>query len=300
MKPIIAMVFALLTFSAAANTTPNHIEYIVPVPPAGSPDLVARNIAKELSQNLNIAFPVFNKPGAGSMLATRAFVNDKEGNRVLSISSTVLLHTKLPKDDPLNIIEDIDFVGPVVSTPLGLITSPKFKTYKEFKDYASKNEVVCGVVKPIIEQSVMYLAESQKLNLRLIPHRGTIDVKQALLSGTVDCTIDAYGPYKELEKDGRVSLLAYFHKNPQKPDVYVIPGQHPRLESAISVAIHRNMDPALRQRIVDVLTGLKNNEEFVNNMHNLGYGVPGIDTNYKQFIRKESKVLAPIREKTSE
>lgn len=294
------MVFALLTFVANAGPTPPHVEYIVPVPPAGSPDLVARNIAKELQQNLNIPFPVFNKPGAGSMLATRAFVNDTDGNRVLSISSTVLLHTKLPKDDPLNIIEDIDFVGPVVSSPLGLITSPKFKTYKEFAAYAKKNEVVCGVVKPIIEQSVMYLAESQKLNLRLIPHRGTIDVKQALLSGTVDCTIDAYGPYKELEKDGRVSLLAYFHKNPQKPEVYVIPGNHPRLESAISIAIHTNMSPSLRKQIVDVVSGLKNNEEFVSNMNNLGYVVTGIDQNYKQFIRKESKILAPIREKTAE
>ena len=298
MKKLLAGVFVALA-ACAALANPSHIEYIVPVPPGGAPDLVSRAIAKELNQALNIPFPVFNKPGAGSMLATREFVNEKNSNRVLSISGTVLLHTQLPKDDPLNLVEDIDFIGPVAVTPLGLITSAKFKNYDEFVAHARRDEVVCGTVRPIIENSTLYFAETFGLKIRMIPHRGTIDIKTALAGGHVDCVIDTYGPYRELEQAGRVKLLAYFHRNPEKPEVRVMPGNHPRLESALSIAVHRNMDPALRQRIVEVVTGLKNNTEFVQNMNNLGFGVPGVDPNYKQTIRRESRLLAPVRERAA-
>lgn len=298
MKKLVASVFALLTFGAVAST-PNHIEYIVPVPAGGAPDLVSRAIARELNQALNIPFPVLNKPGAGSMLATREFVNEKSGNRVLSISGTVLLHTQLAKDDPLNLVEDIDFIGPIAVTPLGLITSARFKTYDEFIAHARRNEVLCGTVRPIIENSTLYFAETFGLKIRMVPHRGTIDIKTAIAGGHVDCVIDTYGPYRELEQIGRVNLLAYFHRNPEKPEVRVMPGNHPKLESALSIAVHRNMDPVMRQRIVDVVTGLKNNREFVQTMNNLGFSVPGIDTNYKQTIRRENKILAPIRERAA-
>lgn len=298
MKKLFTGVCIALAFcTALAN--PGHIEYIVPAPPGGAPDLVSRAIAKELNQALNIPFPVLNKPGAGSMLATREFVNEKNGNRVLSISGTVLLHTQLPKDDPLNIVEDIDFVGPIAVTPLGLITSSKFKNYDEFISHARKNEVVCGTVRPIIENSILYFAETFDLKIRMIPHRGTIDVKAAIAGGHVDCTIDTYGPYRELEQAGRANFLAYFHRNPEKPEIRVIPGNHPKLESAVSIAIHRNMDPALRQRIVNAVSNLKNNAEFVQHMNNLGFGVPGVDPNYKQTIRRENRILAPVRERAA-
>ena len=182
MKKFLAGVFVALAV-CTAQATPPHIEYIVPVTPGGAPDLVSRAVAKELNQALNIPFPVLNKPGAGSMLATREFVNEKNGNRVLSISGTVLLHTQLPKDDPLNLVEDIDFIGPIAVTPLGLITSSKFKTYDEFVAHARKNEVVCGTVRPIIENSTLYFAEKFDLKIRMIPHRGTIDIKAALAGG---------------------------------------------------------------------------------------------------------------------
>ena len=300
MKKILLTLLLTLSVSVFANT--DLIEFIVPTPPGGAPDIMARAISHSISTKIDIPIVVLNRSGAGGMLATREFLtNNNKTNRILLASTSITLHQNMKKPDSINLIEELDLVGPIASTPLGLIvrSTSNYKTFSEFIAYAKKNEVNCGTIRPIVENSVVYLADKYSLKIRMIPYPSTSSVKVGILSNQVDCTVDIYGAYKDFHKTGEVTYLGFFLRNKFAPDIPVIPGNNPRLESATSVAIHNQMKPELRAKIVKALSELRNDQEFVELMNSLGFQVDSIDPDWKNILRKERKLLDPIIEKAA-
>src|SRR5579859_6462724 len=56
---------------AGAETFPaKPIRLLVPYPPGGAVDIVARTLSQQLSQDWNTQFVVDNRPGAGGVIAT--------------------------------------------------------------------------------------------------------------------------------------------------------------------------------------------------------------------------------------
>ena len=78
MKTILSAAFAALAVAgmnsphpaSAAEEFPNkQIRFVVPYPPGGANDTVARVVAQKLSENMGQAVVVDNKPGASGMIA---------------------------------------------------------------------------------------------------------------------------------------------------------------------------------------------------------------------------------------
>src|ERR1039457_5601294 len=71
---VLFAVFAGIGTASAADYPVRSVKWIVPYPPGGTTDVLARIIAQWLSEKMGQQFIVENKPGAGNNIGTEAVV----------------------------------------------------------------------------------------------------------------------------------------------------------------------------------------------------------------------------------
>src|ERR1700755_739689 len=107
---VISVAIGLLTFATAAQTQswPNRpVRIVVPSPPAGGTDIVARVLADHLSKALGQAFVVENRPGGGNMIGIESVARSApDGYTLLMVPSTLALNTVLYKKVNYDPIKD--------------------------------------------------------------------------------------------------------------------------------------------------------------------------------------------------
>ena len=83
---VVALAACSLLGNASAQVYPSKpIKWIVPYPPAGTTDVLARIVAQWLSENLGQQVVVENRAGGGNNIGTEAVVN---APAALSIGAT--------------------------------------------------------------------------------------------------------------------------------------------------------------------------------------------------------------------
>ena len=113
--------------SAADKYPEKAIKIVVPFPPGGGTDIVARTIAAQLSTRLGQTVVVENRPGAGGTIGANAVaISEPDGYTIgIATSSThpaaVVLRNDLPYD-PLQSFAPITQIG---STAYVLVASPE-------------------------------------------------------------------------------------------------------------------------------------------------------------------------------
>jgi len=96
----ISFLFSASVFAQAYPSKP--IRYIVPFPPGGSSDLIARAIVPKMSERLGQPIVVENRPGAGGMLGVDVVAKAEPDGYVIglaaagALSSNIHLYPKMP------------------------------------------------------------------------------------------------------------------------------------------------------------------------------------------------------------
>ena len=119
------------------------ITLVVPFPPGGSVDIMARQYSEPLSRVLGVPIVVENRAGAGGSVGAQYVARSKADGYTLVVSSqsshlaNPLTQPKIGYD-PVKDFENIAILG---RQPNALVvhSSLPFKTFKEFIDYAKKN-----------------------------------------------------------------------------------------------------------------------------------------------------------------
>jgi tripartite-type tricarboxylate transporter receptor subunit TctC len=122
-----ALAFSLLSSTTVAFPT-KTIRLVVPSPPGGTHDLLARLLATNMSKDLDVTVVVDNRGGAGgtigSDLAAKA---PADGYTVLLADGSALaINTTLRNDLPFDAQRDLTPVSLVARTPLLLLANPSF------------------------------------------------------------------------------------------------------------------------------------------------------------------------------
>ncbi|OVZ63698.1 hypothetical protein CDO44_03300 [Pigmentiphaga sp. NML080357] len=122
----IALAFVTcLAFSAGAGAQayPTHaIRWLVPYPPGGGADNVARVVTQRLAQRLGQAIIVDNRPGGNTIIGTQALLSaPKDGYTVMNTAEQIAVNAALYPDLKYSAERDLDFVAPLVRTPLVLL-----------------------------------------------------------------------------------------------------------------------------------------------------------------------------------
>src|SRR5918996_1038262 len=127
---------APIGFAQAANDFPNKsLRVIVPYPPGGGADLVARLVSQHLGDRFKQSVVVENRGGASNTIGMNAVATAPKDGHTLGLATPVFVMTpSLMKQHPYNPLKDFVPVAMTGFTPLILVVHPSVpaKSTKEF------------------------------------------------------------------------------------------------------------------------------------------------------------------------
>ncbi|HEY9281113.1 MAG TPA: tripartite tricarboxylate transporter substrate binding protein [Eoetvoesiella sp.] len=225
-------VAALLFAASASAKYPDHaITMIVPFPPGGVTDTVARPIADALSRDLGQSVVVENKVGAGGAIGAGEAARAKpDGYTIMLMLSSISI---LPEADKIlgrkaaYAIDDFKPIARITADPTVLVVpaNSPWKTAKEFVEAAKKspgkiNYGSSGIYGSMHVPMAM-LEKAADIKLTHVPYTGAGPAVAALLGGQVQAI--STGPSSILQhiKAGTVRPLAHWGDKPlaSLPDV---------------------------------------------------------------------------------
>ena len=186
---------------AGADTYPTKpIHLIVPVPPAGTFDIVARLVANSLSKRLGEQFVIENRGGAGTNLGTGLVAHaTPDGYTLLLAGSPGAINATLYRNLDFSFARDIAPVASIERAPLIMVVNPAFPagTVSQFISYAKTNPGKINMGSGGIGSTGHVAGElfNMMAGLRMahIPYRGEAPAVTDLLAGQVQVVFSTPG-----------------------------------------------------------------------------------------------------------
>jgi tripartite-type tricarboxylate transporter receptor subunit TctC len=204
------------------------VKVVVPFPPGGANDMVARPYADALSQLLGHPFIVENRGGAGGTVGLESVLRSPPDGYTFCMCASTVISTVANLRKVAFTEKDVDPIAMTTMYLSGLITGPKnpATTFAEFIAYAKANpgKVVygsSGVGSPT-ELRMKYLGVLAGIDTVHVPYNGNAQGLTDLLGGSIDAIIELNGfPHV---KTGKLRMLAFFGdaRHPDFPDVPTI------------------------------------------------------------------------------
>ena len=209
----LAAALPLAAFAQAAY--PNKpIRIVVPFPPGGSTDLLARRLGEKLSTSMGQPVLVENKPGAGGTTGADFVAKSPPDGYTLLLGvtgSNAIAASLFPKI-PYDTLKDFTPVSQVVSAPLVLAvnSASPIKTVKDYVDAAKVKPVSYGT--PGNGTSMHLTGEMFDLatdgKLMHVPYKGSAPALTDLIAGRVQLTIDNLPASQPFAEAGSIRPLA--------------------------------------------------------------------------------------------
>jgi tripartite-type tricarboxylate transporter receptor subunit TctC len=228
--------------AASAQDYPNKpVKWVVPYPPGGTTDILARLIGQYLSEHLGQQFVIDNRPGAGNNIGTEAVANaPPDGYTLLLVNPANGINVTLYKKLPFNFLRDIAPVAGITRVPNVMEVNPKFpaKTVAELIAYAKANPGKINMASSGNGTSVHLSGElfmaMTGVKMTHVPYRGAGPALTDLIAGTVDVMFDNLPSSIEFIRSGKLRALAVTTeaRNPALPDVPVVADTVPGYEAS--------------------------------------------------------------------
>ena len=131
LRALSALPLAALPFDLSAQTgyPSRPVRLVVPFPPGGPADVLARMLAPKLAESLGQPVVIENRGGAGAAIGTRAVADAAPDGHTILLG-TVSSHAINPILNPVigyHPLNDFAAVGPVAATPFALVAHPSLK-----------------------------------------------------------------------------------------------------------------------------------------------------------------------------
>ena len=205
------------------------ITLVVPFPPGGSVDIMARQYSEPLSKVLGVPIVVENRAGAGGSVGAQYVARAKADGYTLVVSSQSS-HLANPLTQPkvgYDPVKDFENIAILGRQPNALVvhSSLPFKTFAEFVDYAKKNpgklNYGSGGVGSMGQLNVEMFKAATGAFTTHIPYRGGTPLITAVLGNEVQFILDNLVIMLPHIQAGKVRALAVAadQRLPQLPDV---------------------------------------------------------------------------------
>jgi tripartite-type tricarboxylate transporter receptor subunit TctC len=188
--------------AAAQNFPTRPITLVVPYPPGGGVDAMARVLGDKLSTALGQQVVVENRGGAGGNIGTRAVAKATPDGYTLLLghTGTISINPTLYTNAGYDPRKDFAPIGLMASMPVALLAHPSFSatTLADVIAYAKANPGKLNVGTSAIGTGGYMSAELFKaatgLDLTIVPYKGTAPLMNDLIGGHVPVAFGVLPP----------------------------------------------------------------------------------------------------------
>lgn len=227
---LLASSVPLAALAAEGNYPSRPITIVVPHPPGGPVDGVARLFADKLKDELGQSVVVDNRAGASSMIGAAHVARSAPDGYTLYINASLhainpLLYKSSIKYDA---VKDFTGISLLAQGPLAFLVNPSIKANtapdfaKEIKSNAEKISFATGGFGAADHlASAYFLHEIGRTDVPIVLYKGGAPALQDLMGGVVQAKMDAMLTALPLIKGGKVKALAVTGatRSPLLPDV---------------------------------------------------------------------------------
>jgi tripartite-type tricarboxylate transporter receptor subunit TctC len=207
---------ALAPLAGEAQTWPTKpVKFVVPFPPGGSVDPLARVLAVRLADSLGQQFLVENKPGASGSIGT-AFVakSAPDGYTYVVVFDTHAVNPALIPNLPYDTVNDLAPVMLVGTAPMAIVTNVA-KPYRNFADVirAAKAEPEALSIGSVGNGSLGHLAmilvqQAGGFKVTHVPYKGGGPMMTDVMGAQIDLGIASVAALSANVKGGKLRSLA--------------------------------------------------------------------------------------------
>ncbi|MBV8247092.1 MAG: tripartite tricarboxylate transporter substrate binding protein, partial [Comamonas sp.] len=190
------------------------IRLVVPAPPGGISDGVARLVADHLQNNLGQPVIVDNKPGGSAVIAERAVMNaPADWHTMMVAPSSIWTDFPLTVKTPFDVHKTFTYVADVASMVHILVANPSFPPSKiqEVLDHArqSKTPINIANLSPGTRSDLLgeLLSEKSGRKITTVPYKGSAPAMVDLLGNQVQLTFEVVTNAAPLIKAGKLKAI---------------------------------------------------------------------------------------------
>ena len=190
------------------------IRYVVPFPPGGLTDVMARLIGQQLGERWKVNVVIDNKPGSGGLIGADLVAKAApDGNTLLAITMTHAVNATLFKGKaPYDFQKDLKPVALLAGSPM-LVVVPAASPIKDFKDL-----MAVAKSKPLNAGSsgngtpphltLALFNELVKADVQHVPYKGGAPAITDLIGGQLDVIFSNFPESIAHVKSGKLRALA--------------------------------------------------------------------------------------------
>ncbi len=224
-----ALICAVLPLSAQAAYPDKPIRLIVPFPPGGGTDALAREVASRIGADTGWSFVVENHPGAGGNIGVNVAAQAAPDGYTIVLGQTSnlainpTLYAHLPYDPEKNLTP----IGLVAQAPLVLVTGAKssFRTLadvvKAAKAKPGSLTVATSGIGTVAHLSTVEFQKDARIQVTHVPYKGAEQGLTDVIGGRVDMYMSSVPTLIGPIRSGIVRALAVtsLKRSDDLPDV---------------------------------------------------------------------------------
>jgi tripartite-type tricarboxylate transporter receptor subunit TctC len=297
------MLIAALAVPASAQERAypaRPVKVMVPFPPGGSIDVIARAYAVELEKALGQPFVVENKPGASGSIATAALAKSAPDGYTLGLTLDGIIINYLLASPRYKIPDDFQPVATLANIPLMLVVNPKVpaNTFEEYVALAKAKPRALNYASSgnaSISHLLMELVNLQMgIETTHVPFTGGPPGMNATLAGDIDGMLVSVVMGMPNVKAGKLRVLAVGSPNrlASLPDVPTIAeAGNPKLQSLATwagVQAPAGTPKAIVEKLNAEINRIAKTPEMIDKLEKLGaQPFTGSVEDFARFEREE-------------
>jgi len=226
-----AILVTLAMLSPSVGYPDHAIRVIVPLPPGGVVDIVARLLQRHLEASLRQPVVIENRPGASGIIGANIVATaDPDGHTLLLVPTTFTINPAINANLPFDPIRGFEPISIIAQNSLLFLVNPLLKTntLNEFVDLAKAQPGKMNYATPGASSQAHLLLELWSslagIKMQQVPYLGGMPALLATMSGEADMTLIATAASlpQVLGKTLRALATGGATREPQLPDVPTI------------------------------------------------------------------------------
>ncbi len=224
---LLAAALAPAAAEDAAGSYPSHaVRMVVPFPPGGPADVIARIVGQKMSEHWNEPVVIENRAGGNTAIGAELVAKSPPDGHTLLVAMdvTMVMNPLLTPNLPYDPAKDFAPVTLLMKSMSLIVTrsdGPRTMQQLIARAKAKPNTLAIGAGTITSRLGALAFAKAAGIEVTLVPYKGSAEITQGLLTGAVDFALDSVSNSLPLIRAGKFRALAKYTDRPLPvlPDV---------------------------------------------------------------------------------